>query len=404
MVVCNGAALAGAGVVAAVACWLALQGLSGGRQQKPTRLGTAVLPPVKLSLEALEEYNRTGYVVVRGALPSWVVKELYAAARRAYPHYRPDVTIKGPGDGTWWFAEHQPWMDLDELADLVLHRDAPLGSLAAQLMGAEEVRVGQDSLRGTSTAAPGRSFHLDNPAHGFDCFAFPPRGEPVTNMFLVLSDQAINANDTGGSLAVVPSDRFWEVGASPCAAPGGGSQADWLDDPQRRACKAWLEARSVTLDIALGDVVFYSSSIPHRSQPMRRGDRLSYVARFTNVDGLPGKLVGYPACKRLLHTCDGTQVMAFDRLGLYATCGDLSQGVHEYDLLWPSVYTFGITKSTSACKPRVAPRPLEHELAARRAGLVQNFLASGSWRQVVKDHPMLPKMYNKVMQSWAWAA
>eukprot|EP00747_Dinoflagellata_sp_TGD_P044544 gnl/TRDRNA2_/TRDRNA2_143328_c0_seq2.p1 gnl/TRDRNA2_/TRDRNA2_143328_c0~~gnl/TRDRNA2_/TRDRNA2_143328_c0_seq2.p1 ORF type:complete len:434 (-),score=57.38 gnl/TRDRNA2_/TRDRNA2_143328_c0_seq2:60-1337(-) len=343
----------------------------------PTSLADMRIPHRHLSAAELESLDREGYLLVRDLLPKQMVKELYASAVAAY---HVDITKREGGFlGSWWLLARQAWMEVDAFADFMFHRDSPLGHLAAQVFNTSTVRVAAESLKGTSPEAAGSSMHVD-------AFAFAMlrvdqpwpslRDVPTMRALLILADEEVSAggeNSSGGALSFVPLD-VWA--ASGC---------DKVEEPARGDC---YERLKITPGLALGDVIIYHTALPHSTQRMIRGRRISYVVQLIGMNS-PEHLLEWsktePVCNVVSspmqaapwqHWCGIAEPLLPDMLGISAGCFDTYNRARNYNLFWPSVNTFSVSWKQSACVPQVYPEPLENELEARRRAQVLNLMGS----------------------------
>merc|ERR1712032_718759 len=108
-----------------------------------------------------------------------------------------------------------------------------------------------------------------------------PRDIPLVRLFLPLSTADIVANETGGSLFIVPLDAY----ARSTAAAESACQVNSSDHGK---CYQELNALfpKSPPDLALGDLIFYRPQLWHQTQHMIRGHRVSYVANLYDPDRL----------------------------------------------------------------------------------------------------------------------
>mmetsp|Transcript_114603 Transcript_114603/g.335134 ORF Transcript_114603/g.335134 Transcript_114603/m.335134 type:complete len:435 (-) Transcript_114603:75-1379(-) len=372
-----------------------------GQRSHLTELSRMSLPPKRLSDDALAEFDRRGFIVVRNALPRDAVRILRAAITEEFPGLEEEVDSGKPLDngtklwnlGHVWVLSLNTWMDAAAFADFVLHGDSPLGGLAAQLLGAHRVRMGGEALQGIWPHQHPYVWHRDLAGLGSmplkDSVLMSstgrtrlrPREFPCVRVFLPLAEMDIVANETGGSLEMIPLDS--STNTSRCVAGDKGACAD-------------SSAASVSPDLALGDLVMYSPLLWHRTQAMLRGKRVSYVATFFDPTAWTQAVMkmGSRPCMvsivnipwRNMCPNDGSKPFGFDSLGLWAHCWDGVQREFHYNFEFPSAYTTGVGRGGSACFPQVYPHPLPREVQARHSGEVQNLIGAYDWRVRLRKH------------------
>ena len=197
-----------------------------------------------------DDFERDGWVVVRGVVPAGELPRL----RRAFSMIIPDIAYPRRKDGVLWevtgAARHVPL-----LAELT--HDARYGRLAADALGCDAVQLLQDSLlyKPPRDGAP-VEWHQD---HTYVGFLSPPR---VISLRVALHDE----DEAGGCMRVVDGSHRWGPvgGVRALSEAQVDSLVPSLDDAQRAALDS---ARP--LELAAGDVSIHHCLTLHGSGPNR---------------------------------------------------------------------------------------------------------------------------------------
>lgn len=343
-----------------------------------------LLPYVKLSTSELEEYDRNGFVVVRGAFPRDVIKELFLAAQEIFPK-RQGSDFASWND-TWFLKARNVWMDADEFADFIFHPSTPIGGVAAQLLNATSIRMGNEALNGISAGQKGTGWHKDvqnNFRSGQS-----GRNVPVMRFWLPLSDHDIVANETGGSLSLLSlvdsASLAREFGE--CFFESGREMRIF------QKCRARVEELMTTPDFALGDMAIYSALVAHKTQKVIQNTRLGYLGSLYDPEKIESWLEDelVPTLIPEVYYRDNHS-MRFDKLCLIrASCWDVTRKECHHNPSWQSASTMGVSKTTSACFPQIYPSPLQEEVETRYRGLLLNFNGQKRvlWRWLLYSFPI----------------
>merc|ERR1712032_1366289 len=110
---------------------------------------------------------------------------------------------------------------------------------------------------------------------------------------MLIGEHDITFRKTGGSAYFLPLPAARDLAEEGCRI---------FIAPDKR-CQAKMDKAAVKPDLALGDVVFYNLAVPHRTQEMILGKRLSYIAGYVDMDTLRDKAMDFPICHREPNSC-----------------------------------------------------------------------------------------------------
>mmetsp|Transcript_27743 Transcript_27743/g.86323 ORF Transcript_27743/g.86323 Transcript_27743/m.86323 type:complete len:417 (-) Transcript_27743:135-1385(-) len=370
---------------------------SGRRSVGSSGLAGMRMHPRALSQEELAAYGERGYIVVRGAVPAEAVSELADAVRESF-HLR-DSGVGHYQHGGFFAKAYNMWLSASgAFADFVLHRDMPLGGLAAQLLGAERVRSANQGLNGISDRIAGARWHIDISEHYyFNASGASARDVGAVRFWLPLWPDRIDAGADGGSLSLLPlnesnhyRDHFAGVhGDCFGFATGRGEQS--LEQMSEH-CQAEMGRRVVTPDMAAGDLVMYSPQVAHRSQLMVRGTRVA----------LTGQLYD-PSLMAAIAEAAGSEPRreAVDILGVKPWfCADLSrrayQGALYHHQAGPAAAD--LASEPSACFPQVYPELLAEEVQAVKLGRVAPWRPLRFW--LLQEFPCMHVLAWMLQSAW----
>jgi len=108
---------------------------------QPTPLAQLRMTVKELSTQALADFTRRGFLVVRGALPRAAIDMLYRDIRLAFRFRSGDSLYisRNRMESVYSLKVINAWLQVPTVADLIFHGDTPLGRLAAQLLNASTV-------------------------------------------------------------------------------------------------------------------------------------------------------------------------------------------------------------------------------------------------------------------------
>ncbi|CAE7206885.1 unnamed protein product [Symbiodinium natans] len=318
-----------------------------------------------ISEESRELFGKEGVVVLRQAFDPAVIAELAAEVKcRMKPK---------PQKEDWALSAPNVWMDSELFAKFVLHKDSPLGCLAAQLIpNASTIRYGHEEV---TLLLEGQNGSV---AWGTD--AVPsnlrdqsPLSVPLIRFFLPLGPQNLS-NLTGGSLNVLPMSAYTKLRDffPPCfegrADAAMKATGELKGDCQMAGRIAFAPA------LALGDILLYSPLVPHSTQKLLSGARLALQGSLYE----PKLLVPWV---QAMPTPRGMDPERFQRHGSMrfdvfclegAACWDDKNKMCHHNINWQSAATQGISEQVSPCFPQVYPHPEESEVAARFSNALLN--------------------------------
>ncbi|CAE7291410.1 unnamed protein product [Symbiodinium natans] len=337
-------------------------------------VGDVELPCLPLPPTALGDFERTGFLVLRQAIPLVVVKRLFQEVQCTLQPQQPSDLDQ------WALSARNVWMDSEAFSSFVLHERNPLGCLAAQLIhGASTVRYGNEAVNMIRPGQTGaRTWHFDVQSNLR--LEQSPRGLPLVRFFLPLGPQDLTANWTGGSLQLLPLEAVRRLRRS--------YKSCFVDRERKLTvgaeCAVAAEAVAETPDLSLGDIVLYSPLIPHKTQAVKKGTRVGYLGslydpelltRWVRKEPIPSQ--ADPERYRLADS------MLFDVFCLAgAACYDQSSRACHHNLNWQSAATQGISDGTTPCFPQIYPEHDDDEVAARVAKSLGYTLAS-TWQQSI---------------------
>ncbi|WAZ25855.1 phytanoyl-CoA dioxygenase family protein [Streptomyces cinnabarinus] len=212
----------------------------------------------------LRRFREDGFLVVRGLFGRDETDRLcerFAALRSAGPvpgHFEPRAA---DGDPLGAYPRVMQPHEIDEPALRTL-LDPRLRAVLEELLG-EEVLAAQSMFYFKPPGARGQALHQDN---------FYLRVEPGTCVAAWLACEAIDREN--GGLEVVPGTHRMELFCPEEADPGVSFAREFVPPPPG--------LRTVPVDMAPGDVLFFNGSLVHGSQPNRSADRFrrSFIGHY----------------------------------------------------------------------------------------------------------------------------
>jgi phytanoyl-CoA hydroxylase len=245
-------------------------------------MSTAIAPgPQTLTPEQLGQFNRDGYVIVRGLFSS----EEVAHIRETFMEMGKD----GPVEGLSEFRHSGTKQEYDPADPLKFyprmmhphkHGELPVGPLAMRYM--LDPRVGailEDLFGGIEPVATQSMFYFKPPgARGQDLHQdnYYLRVKPGTCMaaWTAVDD----SDEDNGGLMVVPGTAHLEIACPKRADNTMFFTADHVDPPPGLS--------PINLTLKAGDVLFFNGSVIHGSWPNRSKDRFrrSFICHYVPAD------------------------------------------------------------------------------------------------------------------------
>eukprot|EP00439_Symbiodinium_sp_Y106_P024089 s1689_g2.t4 len=229
----------------------------------------------KISDESRELFSKEGVVVLREVFDPEVIEELAAEVKC---RMRPKTTAED-----WALSAENVWMDSEVFAQLVLHKDSPLGCLAAQLIpNASTIRYAHETVTLLQEGQNGST--------GWSTDAIPsnlrdedPEDVPLIRFFLPLGPQNLS-NITGGSLKIIPLSAYTKLrNFFPPCFEGRADEEMKATGELKGDCMV-AHQLAFAPQLAMGDILLYSPLIPHVTQQMLTGSRLAMQGSLYEPD------------------------------------------------------------------------------------------------------------------------
>ncbi|CAE7703719.1 unnamed protein product, partial [Symbiodinium necroappetens] len=312
----------------------------------------------KISEESRELFSKEGVVVLREVFDPEVIEELAAEVKC---RMRPKTTAED-----WALSAQNVWMDSEVFAQLVLHKDSPLGCLAAQLIpNASAIRYAHETVTLLQEGQNG-STDWSTDAIPSNLRDEDPEDVPLIRFFLPLGPQNLS-NITGGSLKIIPLSAYTKLRNffPPCFE--GRADAEMKATGELKGDCMVAHQLAFAPQLAMGDILLYSPLIPHVTQQMLTGSRLALQGSLYEPNLLVPWVRDMPPPKYVDPVRFNIQgSMRYDIFCLeQAACWDREAQQCHHNVNWQSAATQGISEEPTACFPQVYPHPVESEVATR---------------------------------------